>query len=257
MVLTLLWIKHLADTFTILDDGETLITGEWVPSPEDLSLRLLRLADQYDDMLAPLVASQQAAIEATEAHFDSQSAPDGTPWEALNEDYLTAKEAAGFPSDEILVRTGEGKKAATSTTAWFIYEDALWFDPNAMPLYMSYHQGGTQSEALGSALRKFSTGEDFTKEEAEALKVGSGRGQNLPKREFIGFGEIDTLVFEDIWNTWFGAQLVEEFPTGGGGGVGIFNQTGFNMLGEFPIIGRTGRGQPILKTPHGPRFGRI
>jgi hypothetical protein len=252
----------LSETFTILDDGETLITGEWAPSVDDLSLRMLALADAYDDMMAPLLASRQAAMDATEAHFDSESSPDGVPWPALNEDYLAKKVSAGYPEDEILVATGTGKDRATSTGAWFISEDALWFDANALPAYMAYHQAGTSglTPEQHGVLSKLRKGEPITiKEAGIAVEASGGRGQNLPQREFIGFGEIDTLVFEDIWNTWFASQIVEEFPSGGTnfGGLSISNLTGFNMLGEFPIIGHTGRGQPILRTPQGPRFGRM
>ena len=238
----------MGETFTILDDGETLITGEWVPSPDDLSARMIALAGAYDNMLPALVASRQAAIDSTEAHFDSQSSPDGVPWQKLDPFYLNSKVAAGFPSDEILVRTGAGKAAVLDETNWFINEDALWFSPITVPEYMNYHQTGTGS----------GTGETVVSQLEKGKKPkGSGnRGLNLPQREFLGFGEIDTLVFEDIWNQWFGEQLLEEFPTNIGGGAVITERTGFNMLGEFPIIGHTKRGQPILRTPRGVRFGR-
>ena len=247
----------MGETFTILDDGETLITGEWVPSPEDLSIRMLALADYYDNMMIPLAESRQAAIAATEYRFDSQTAPDGTPWPALDPDYLDWKVNNGDPEDEILVMTGAGKAAATSEGAWFIYEDALWFDVNRLPDYMSYHQAGTDglnAEQRG-ILNKLANKETITMHEAGVvIEKSDGRGKSLPKREFVGFNDFDIQVFEDIWNTWFASGIVEEFPSGG---VSFFGQTGFNMMGEFPIIGRTGRGQPILRTPAGPRFGRL
>lgn len=241
----------MAERFTILDDGETLITGEWTPDPEQLSLKLLALANSYDNMLPPLLAAKQAAQESTALHFETESDPRGNKWVPLDSDYLEEKVAAGYPADEILVRTGAGRDAAVGNGAWFISEDALWFDPNALPHYMDYHQAGTINEGAESALANIRN-KVATREDIGTVISSGGRGNALPKREFVGFDETDTAVFEEIFNSWFATEFYQEFPPGGGN-----TETGFNMQGEFPVIGVTKRGQPILRTPAGPRFGRF
>lgn len=243
----------MADRFIILDDGETLITGEWSVDPEQLSQRMIALANSYDNMLPPLAAAREAAIESTALHFETQSDPSGNPWTALDPDYLDSKVADGYPADEILVRTGAGRDAALSEGAWFIAEDALWFDPNRLPHYMDFHQTGTLDAGAQGVISKLRRGESITTQEAGIATSGAGRGQSLPQRQFIGFDETDIAVFEDIFNKWFASEFQQEFPSGGG----IVGETGLNMLGEFPVMGRTGRGQPILRTPRGPRFGRL
>lgn len=243
----------MAEVFTILDDGETLITGEWVPDPSDFEARLIGLSRSLENMTPLLVAARQLAIDSTAAHFDSQSDPQGNPWTPLDPDYLIAKGKAGYPTDEILVRTGAGKAAATSEGAYFITEDAVWFNPSALPDYMALHQSGTVSAGVTEALGRLRT-KTATRADMQVSIAGTGRGNALPKREFIGFDEIDILALEDLINNWFEAVFVEEFPVGGN--LGVETRTGFNMLGEFPIMSFTGRGQPILRTPGGPRFGR-
>ena len=243
----------MADTFVILDDGETLIVGEWSPPPEVFEQRMIALANRYDNMLTPLLAAREIAIGSTQIHFDQQKGPDGIDWAPLDPDYLKWKTQHGGPEDEILVLDGTGKKAATSENAWIISEDALWFVPAALPEYMSFHQAGSQSGALGSALNKIRTSmtkPTFTSAEAEALKSGTGKGRNLPKREFIGLNEFDIALIEAEFDDWFGEQLIEEFPTGGGGSV---RPMGYNILGSLPIIGFTSSGQPRLSSG---QFGR-
>lgn len=245
----------MPEVFTILDDGETLITGEWVPDPDDVAARLIQLSGRLENMHEVMIAARQIAIESTEAHFDSQSDPQGNPWAALSPDYEFQKGKDGYPTDEILVRTGAGKDAATSEEAYFISEDSIWFNPGLLPDYMSYHQSGTavagHSEALSRIASKTATSEDL-----RIASQGAGKGKALPQREFIGFDEVDILTLEELFNTWFRGTIIEEFPTTGFG-THSGTKLGVNMLGEFPIISYTKRGQPILRTPGGPRFGRL
>ena len=254
----------MPETFTILDNGEQLITATWEPEPEQLALQLLRLANYYDNMLTPLLESQRIAIESTELHFETESDPSGVKWPPLDgwdEDgehggYLREKINAGYPEDEILVRTGAGKEAATSSLSWFVSEEALMFEPEGLPEYMKYHQAGT--EHLGverdRIAKKLAQNEKVTKEEGRIFAQG-GQGKYLPQREFIGFGPDDIELFEVAWNEWFasGIEMIEEFP---GGGSPI-TPMGSNVLGTFPIIGYTKRGQPMLRTPGGVRFGKL
>lgn len=245
----------MRDTFTILDTGETLITGEWVPgfAFDDVEARLIGLSRSLDNLAPVLIEARELARQSTEAHFDSQTDPSGRPWTPLSLEWLEDKrKSQSAHPDEILQLSGAGKDAATSEEAYFITEGEIWFNPNVMPVYMAYHQRGTASGTLESAVAKIRSGEEFTAEEAATISSETGRGKGLPKREFVGFDEIDILALEEAFNTWFAANVMEFFPEGPSR-----TQTGFNVLGEFPIVGFTKRGQPLLRTPAGIRFGRM
>jgi len=237
--------------FTILDNEDFVLYGEWKPDIPVIQQAFIHLASRMEDARAPMLEARQVAIESTELHFDDETDPDGIPWAPLSPRYEKYKLAAGYPED-ILVRTGEGKAAATSESAWFVTEDTLWFIPAALPRYMDFHQTGTQPGALSSALAKISTSMEeptFTEEEAEALRTGAGKGRGLPQRRFVGLNDFDIELIEQIFNNWFARNIEEvsdEIPP----------QMGVYVGGTFPVISYTRRGQPILRTPSGPRFGR-
>lgn len=227
-------------------------------------------------MSDPLLAARQVMIESTDINFDEEKDPDGIDWEPLSINYGGGVTASGpvSPSKikresahptEILQLSGDGRAKATSEEAWIIAEDTLFFNPEALPVsekdgrpYMSFHQSGTQSEALGSALQKLRIGGTLSNEEKAALATPtSGRGKNLPRRQFIGITAFDRELIEGIFRDWFDENIIEEFPPGGGAGPNIVQETGFNVLGEFPIVGYTTSGQPLLKLPSGKiSFGR-
>jgi phage gpG-like protein len=243
------------EQFIILDNGETVITGEWVPPPDEFAARLLGLSRSLENLYPILVQAKALAIESTEAHFDSETDPSDIPWAPLSREWAVDKrKVESAHPDEILQLTGEGKRAAISEDSYFITDDELWFNPERLPFYMAYHQRGTQHAGAVSALEAANTeARNLTSKEAKLVSQHYGRGKNLPKREFIGFSEIDELVLAEAFNTWFASNIEiffpPEFPTEP-------SATGFNILGEFPIVGFTKRGQPLLRTPAGIRFGR-
>ena len=244
----------MANTFTILDNGETLITGEWVPAYgfDDIEAKLIGLSKSLDNLAPVLLEARELARQSTEAHFDSESDPSGTPWAPLSIDWRTDKrKTQSAHPDEILQLTGAGKETAISEDAYFIAEGEIWFNPNVMPDYMAYHQRGTVHAGAQAAIEAAGIGE-ITSSQAQDIGEHYGRGKALPKREFIGFDEIDIIALEEAFNSWFAANVEEFFPEGGI----LRTPTGFNVLGEFPIIGYTKRGQPLLKTSAGVRFGR-
>jgi phage gpG-like protein len=198
-----------------------------------------------------LIEAREIARQSTEAHFDSESDPQGNKWEPLSKDWEKdpRKADSGHP-DDILQLTGAGREAAISEDAYFISEGEIWFNPGALPDYMALHQSGTRHEGLDEA---FATIEQ--PESAALVSEHYGRGKGLPKREFIGFDEVDILELQEVFNAWFAANIMEFFPEESFPGGGT-TATGFNVLGEFPIISTTKLGQPILRTPGGPRFGR-
>lgn len=253
-----------------LGDGEQFVVAEWFPDPEVLEVEILNIASNFDDWSVPLHAAKEALIESTQAHFDSKSDPYGDKWQSLSDRYAQEKRNAGYDPEAILVREGNLEKAATSEDAWFVAENSIFFNVDALPRnpedgvnYGAAHQSGTQ-EGIGasrlqavldkSARINEGSGESFSEEEAKTL-LGGGRGLNLPQRMFVG-ADIDTIdEIEAIFIKHIEERI--EIPWRGGGAP-IIPTEGFNLLGgPFPIIKFTSRGQPILRTPRGPRFGRF
>ena len=59
----------------------------------------------------------------------------------------------------------------------------------------------------------------------------------LPPRPFIGLSDEAMAEITAEFESWFDGL-----------------DYAFNKAGEFPIVGSTSLGQPIVTTPHGPRF---
>lgn len=244
----------MADEFTILDNGETLITGEWMPPPEDLAARLVALANSYDNILSLMEGFREIARESTALHFETESDPQGQKWVPLTADWLAdaRKQGSAFPT-AILRMTGAGEKAATSEEAYIITENEIFFNPSAVPEYMIYHQFGSVDPAVESGLRKLDEKQQLTPEEARAV-AAYGRGRDLPQREWLGLTLDDIGEMEAYANRWFKENLDTVFPPSGGG---VLERMGTYSGGTFPIVGYTKRGQPLLRTPSGIRFGRM
>src|SRR6266496_1378567 len=244
--------------FVIGDTGEQFITAEWYPDPKVLEAEILQMANAFGDWTEPLLEARAAMIEDTRIHFESETDPYRFEWEKLDEDYWHDKvEVGGFP-DHILVRTGALEKAATGEEAWFVDERSIFFNAAALPPYGPAHQEGTREGGKKAAREKKLTDITsrkgaFTSAEVRQLEeLGTGRGLNLPQRMFIG-ADLDTIAeIELIFLNHLDNTVTKEW----GGGSGHIPM-GENVLGTFPIIGFSSRGQPILRTPKGPRFGRF
>lgn len=223
--------------------------GAWVPGydPDDAAYRLLRVGGYLSNIAAPLEEARQIAIRDTERHFDTETDPDGEPWEKLAHqgnrnvysywDYKV--NVQGYP-DKILEREGYLKHAATSQAAWLIVSDSLVFDPFVLPKddgfnYGEFHQRGSSGRTV--------TFEGEGEEDSFSLT-----SHVVPARPFIGLSYEAVAEIEAVFTNWFSEyeEIFQDAP----------RLTGTNILGEFPIMGFTTRGQPILRTPSGPRFGR-
>jgi hypothetical protein len=243
----------LADEFVVLDNGETLVTGEWMPPPEDLAARLIALSNSLNNLMPLMLKAKTVAVESTKEHFKNQQDPQGVDWVPLTDKWLEDPRKAGSEYPTLILRmTGAGATAATSEEAYVITDNEIWFNPGAVPEYMIYHQFGKGGEHLQSALQAIRESRPFTQQEQQAL-ASAGPGQSLPQREWLGLSSIDIAIFEDIANEWFEENINMVFPPVGG----IVGEFGSNVLGTFPIVGYTKRGQPLLRTPQGIRFGRM
>lgn len=220
--------------------------GAWVPGkdPDDAAYRLMRVGGYLENTRAPLAASLGIARDDTARHFEREEDPDGDPWEKLKSqgnrevfsywDYKVNSQ--GFP-DKILQREEHLKNAAIND-AWLIVGDSLVFDPFVLPKddgfnYGAFHQEGSEGQVVD-------LGDDFS--------VTSGE---MPARPFIGLSYEAVAEIETIFTEWF-ADYIEVFDEP------VPKLTGFNVMGEFPIVGFTTRGQPLLRMPSGRvSFGRM
>ena len=213
---TSLWQINLADRFTIFDDGETVVWGEWEPPLEDLEARLIGLSNYIEDSYPVMASMEQVIRESTVRHFEEKTDPSGSPWKEVSDKYAQWKMTQGYDPADTLVLSGKGRDAAISESAYMVELDSISFVPDELPEYMPMHQTG---------------------------------GEKLPQRQFIGLSDEDEAKIVAIYNTWIAAGIEMEFPSEGLGGLG------FNMLGAFPIISQY-RSQPIVRTSSGPRFAK-
>lgn len=233
----------IAGIFPIGDTGEEFAVAEWVPDPDVIANELFKLANDLEDWTEPLTEAREAFIYSTELHFETQSDPYGRQWTALDEQYLKNKLAAGYPED-ILVRTGELKNAATSQDAWQITERDIIFNTETVPFYGGIHQTGTASEDISRVLHKMRTGQDLTSEDL-GVNIGGGRGNNLPQRMFIGADEDTISEIEEIFVRWINKTVARDFGGGSGGAItttGLIGiPTGIPSGGGFMVRGAGGR----------------
>src|SRR6266576_1425424 len=225
--------------------GSLELYGDWVPghSPEDAAQVLLNVAGYLGAVQVPMEEARQIAIDDTKERFDTETAPDGEPWEDLEAGYRHYKvEVEGYP-DMILQRTEILKDVAASAHAWLVIGPTLVFDPFVLPKdacfnYGAFHQkGGTGTTSKA----RYVTGEEF---EGGQVRLGG-----VPARPFIGLSDSAVAKIAETFSLWADGAV------GAGGAMGELG-LGSNILGEFPIMGYHGV-QPILRTPRGPRFGAI
>jgi len=225
--------------------GSLQLYGDWVPghSPEDAAQVLLNVAGYLGAVQVPMEEARQIAIDDTKERFDTETAPDGEPWEDLEAGYRHYKvEVEGYP-DMILQRTEILKDVAASAHAWLVIGPTLVFDPFVLPKdagfnYGAFHQkGGTGTTSKA----RYVTGEEF---EGGQVRLGG-----VPARPFIGLSDAAVAKIAEAFSLWADGAV------GAGGAMGELG-LGSNILGEFPIMGYAGK-TPILRTPKGPRFGRI
>lgn len=227
--------------------GSLELYGDWVPghSPEDAAAMMLNVAGYLAGYTLPLEEAKNIAMADTTERFDTETSPDGDDWAPLDKDYREYKvEVEGYP-DNILQRSELLKDQAPH--GWMVIGPSLVYDPIVLPKddsgdepfsYGAFHQEG------GTGARKLKT------EKGSQFAGGEVRLGGVPARPFIGLSDEAVAKISAVFEAWAdGAVSVA------GGGMGEITM-GRNVLGEFPVMGYAGK-TPILRTPKGPRFGRI
>lgn len=241
---------------------DTLVTYmTWEPDPDEVVAMLIKLASDVDDWGYPLRVAKRILRETTESYFAEQVDPIGDPWEPLNPAYATRKLKSGAPDDSILTRTGALRAIAGSDRPWMIMEHDIVFDVEALPFnmegrkpanYGAMHQAGSQDATLAALNHKLRLGIKLTSAEIVHFTTITGRGKNLPQRQFIGVDDDAIEKIQEEFSDWLETLVEVDF-----GGISTPSPTAISGGQEFPIISYLASGQPIVSTPSGPRFGKL
>lgn len=158
---------------------------------DEAAVRLNVLAGYISEVDQPLRAAKRIAKQDMEERFDTEIAPDGSKWFALDADYAARKQhEVGF-EHPILTRDTPLRKAATKESAWSVAGDSLFFDTSGLPEYWRTHQEG--SPDFGAKFHSVANVEG---------EVDVPGAQNIPPRPFIGLSaeaEAKILTLFDIW----------------------------------------------------------
>jgi len=173
----------------IADTGYSLITAEWVPDPGMEAQALLRLSDAIEDWRSPMEEVRTITRQSIRRRFDTETDPEGKPWEALSEGYLSRKRREGYP-DRILRRDEALYEAATDEGSFMITEREVIFEPDRLPFYGGLHQAGMPSTTY------------------------PGRTNNpLPQRAFIGLTDDDIDEIEAEFVFWLNRTVDTYYPS--------------------------------------------
>jgi phage virion morphogenesis protein len=157
---------------------EFAINVDELAAQSGLGVLLGRLRDRRP----MLRAIGERVVSATEARFESETAPNGEKWAPLDDRTKKAKLRQGY-SDKPLQRTGRMKSSIHPE----VYDDYVEVGTNILSKkgfpYPVVHQLGAAAERLASA--------------------HFGQGHVVPKREFLGASDSDKAAFLDIARKYF------------------------------------------------------
>jgi phage virion morphogenesis protein len=140
------------------------------------------LLGRLRDRRPMLRAIGERVVTATDARFESETAPNGEKWAPLAESTKKAKLRKGY-SDKPLQRTGRMKGSIHPE----VHDDYVEVGTNVLSKdgfpYPFAHQLGAAAERLASA--------------------HFGQGHAIPKREFLGASDSDKAAFLDIARKYF------------------------------------------------------
>ena len=218
--------------------GQSLaLDFQWLPDPMIVANQLEGLADYYNDMLPPLAATAAITSREIRKRFATETDPDGTPWKPWAESYAPYAEEHNFG---ILKQTGELMRAAPDESRFLLSSYDVVYSGADLPHYCLAH-----NEGISRTTRSHKQRADLVKAGYPEMADTSDLKKNvLPARPFIGLGEEARFEVLEAWEAWFQAGI-----------FGLITQGRAYVLGTlFPVIGRLRTGQPIARTPRGPRF---
>lgn len=126
-----------------------------------------RVAAGMADRTPALAASGEVIRGNIRERFETETAPDGTPWEDWAESYRDYAEA--YPNIGILQQSGELVEAASDAGAIHVTNDTVFYRTDVLPHYGLAHHTGLPERRTPLPARPFL---DMSPE-AEALIVGT------------------------------------------------------------------------------------
>lgn len=164
---------------------------------------LNELARYLDNAIIPMRGAERIAMEDMKERFETETAPDGNQWAQLDPDYAARKAfELGFEHPILTGRSRELKTTATSSAAWSVAGDSLFFSTEGLPEYWRVHQEG--SEDFGSVFHHAFS------EETGHLDSSEGSGaQNIPPRPFIGLSRKAETKILELFDIWFSEGIQE------------------------------------------------
>jgi hypothetical protein len=134
--------------------------------------RILEVAAALEDRSLPLLYARQATQQGIRERFETETAPDGSPWDAWSESYAPYAEA--YPNLGILAQTQELEEVATRSDAFIISHDSVFYAPGMLPHYGLAHDAGLPD-----------------------------RKTPLPQRQFLGLAEDTMATIDAAFIGWF------------------------------------------------------
>lgn len=147
-----------------------LVNYTWEPSPQVYADSILEVAAALEDRSLPLLFARQATQQGIRERFETETAPDGTPWEAWSESYTPYAEA--YPNVGILSQSQELEEVASRSDAFIISHDAVFYNPGFLPHYGLAHQEGLPDRKTPLPARPFLGLSDETMGVIDAAFVG-------------------------------------------------------------------------------------
>ena len=140
-------------------------------------------------------------LNATDARFEAERAPDGTAWAPLSPATLISQyESRGKTKRALKQRTRGGDISVTAGFARFLQAKKILQDKGTR----GGLRGDVSYEADGDAVR---LGVSKVYGRIHQLGGEAGRGVVLPARPFLGVSDDDELVIGDIVRRWAREEL--------------------------------------------------
>jgi phage gpG-like protein len=157
------------------------VTFEWIPDPKVYANKFMTVADALDNTRAvPLAAASEQMQAAIRDRFDTETDPEGVPWQEWSERYAPIAEAYS-EIGKILQWTGELADAASSTEAMVVTNDTLFYQTPMLPSYGLAHDQGISDRGT--------------------------KGGGLPRRSFLGMDDNSALRIMGFFSEWFDRSI--------------------------------------------------
>lgn len=207
--------------------GGGYIEFDWVPEPEEVAQRLFQAADMLEDRSEPLLYSKQIAQADVRERFDTKTSPEGATWAPWSKSY--EPDALANNVGGILERTGATRAAATSDAAYLITYDSVFFNLGGIPQQGIWNNFGASRGAGIPGWAEFKARAESMGMEVE----GSGGGNVLPARPFIGISDKAQQAIIQVFDQWFSGIIA--FAAGGSGGLRRYHSFR-DPLGRFAKV---------------------